>query len=269
MTNFIWLTDIHLNFLEYEERMSFYQDIKNNEFAAILISGDIAEATSIVESLNEMAKHLLANIYFVAGNHDYYLGDVESVRKELTKLSEENKQIFWLPACEPIQLTPRVVLIGQDGWADGRIGDYNNSLVVLNDSRLIEDLFEQKLFGKYQLLDKMQELADIDAQALSDDLEKAIGMNSNMILVLTHIPPFKEACFYEGKTTEDDWLPFFSSKAIGDVLMQFAEAYKDIHFLVLCGHTHHEANINPLPNLTVKVGRAQYYAPEIQEVLKF
>lgn len=36
-------------------------------------------------------------------------------------------------------------------------------------------------------------------------------------------------------------------------------------FLVLCGHTHSEANFQALNNLTVRAGRAEYGYPKIQE----
>lgn len=37
--------------------------------------------------------------------------------------------------------------------------------------------------------------------------------------------------------------------------------------LVLCGHTHSEANYQPLRNLMVRVGKAEYRYPEVQEVI--
>ncbi len=35
----------------------------------------------------------------------------------------------------------------------------------------------------------------------------------------TYIPPFREAAWYEGRPSADDYLPFFSCKAVGDVLL--------------------------------------------------
>ena len=64
----------------------------------------------------------------------------------------------------------------------------------------------------------MQQLADADAMKLQNDLEQAISQNPKKIIVLTHVPPFKEACLHEGKMSDDDWLPYFSSKVMGDVL---------------------------------------------------
>lgn len=160
------------------------------------------------------------------------------------------------------------MLLGQDGWADGRYGDYTNSRVALNDSQMIADLFQKKIIGKYPLLEKMQELADADAKLLEKNIQNAINQyNPKKIIVLTHVPPFKEACLYQGKISNDDYLPYFSSKAIGDTLLKMAEENSIIEFLVLCGHTHGKVCYQPLSNLIIKVGAAEYYQPEIQEII--
>lgn len=152
--NLTWLTDIHLNFLEVDEREKFYRDILETKSDAVLITGDIAEATSFVMLLTEMADYIKKPIYFVLGNHDYYRGDVNEVRKASKALTMSNDYLFWLPASGVQALNDSTLLIGQDGWADGRIGDYQNSSVYLNDSRLITDLYHAKLLGKQQLLKK-------------------------------------------------------------------------------------------------------------------
>lgn len=70
-----------------------------------------------------------------------------------------------------------------------------------------------------------------------------------------------------GKISDDEWLPYFASKAMGDVLLLSAQQNPSIKFLVLSGHTHSEANYQPLSNLTIKAGRAEYGRPELQEVI--
>lgn len=87
------------------------------------------------------------------------------------------------------------------------------------------------------------------------------------IIVLTHVPSFKEACMHMGQMSDDDWLPYFSSKIIGDVLLEVANKYSLTDFLVLCGHTHSEANYQALPNLMVRAGKAEYRYPEVQEII--
>ena len=161
------------------------------------------------------------------------------------------------------------MLLGQDGWADGRYGDYAKSGVSLNDSRLIAYLLQEKLVSRNALLQKMQQLADADASALSDELNAVIEQHDpKKIIVLTHVPPFPETCLYQNKISGSDFLPFFGSKSTGDVLLKVANANPKIDFLVLCGHTHHRALHQRLDNLTIKVGHADYGTPQIEEIIE-
>lgn len=262
-----WLTDIHLNFLDENERENFYKKILNTQCAAVLISGDIAEAPNVVSLLSEMADCVKKPVYFILGNHDYYRGHVNGVREAMDDLTSTHDKLFWLPVSGVQELSGKTILVGQDGWADGRFGDYQNSRVAINDSRMIADLFQAKILGKLQLLEKMQELADADAKLLQRDLQQAVNKDPKKIIVLTHVPPFKEACMHMGEMSDNHWLPYFSCKVVGDVLMAAANENPSIDFLVLCGHTHSESNYQPLSNLVVRGGKAEYRYPEVQEVI--
>jgi predicted MPP superfamily phosphohydrolase len=249
--------------------MDFYQKIIATSGDVILLSGDIAEAPSIQPILKEMVDSIQRPIYFVLGNHDYYHGSVYSVRQEMTTLTKGEPLLFWLPGSGPQKLSKDVILLGQDCFADGRYGDYFNSRIVLNDSRMIIDLVQSSILGKYQLLQKMQQLADQDAYELKVSIEQAIHIyHPNKIIVLIHVPPFIEVCMHESKPSNNDFLPFFSSKVTGDVLIQVAKDYKDVEFLVLCGHTHNSGFFQPCENLIVKAGSAEYRRPIIQEVIE-
>lgn len=262
-----WITDIHLNFIERGDRQKFYQEIVNTNCDGVLISGDIAEADCLASLLLEMESEINKPIYFVLGNHDYYKGQINEVRQAMTALTKEQDKLYWLPAAGIQKLNDDTYLVGQDGWADGRLGDYQNSRVALNDSRLIADLFQEKILGRFKLLEKMQQLADIDAFELQKNLEQAIHQNPKEIIVLTHVPPFKDACLHQGKISDDDWLPYFTSKIMGDVLLEAALKNPSINFLILCGHTHSAAKYQPVNNLIVEVGGAEYYHPAIQKMI--
>ncbi|MFN7097577.1 MAG: metallophosphoesterase family protein [Gammaproteobacteria bacterium] len=262
-----WLTDIHLNFLDADERKKFYQEIINTRCDGVLISGDIAEAPSIRDILQELSGFIKKPVYFILGNHDYYRGQVDEVRDEMTALTESNEYLFWLPVSDIHLLDKDIFLIGQDGWADGRLGDYVNSRVALNDSHMIADLFQEKIVGRFQLLKKMQQLADADAEKLQENIELAISKHPKKVVVLTHVPPFKESSMHKGTVSDDNWLPYFSSKVVGDVLMQAAQKNPHVEFLILCGHTHSEAIYQPLNNMLVETGKAEYMFPEIQKII--
>ncbi len=262
-----WLTDIHLNFLKEDERINFYRSIREKNCDAFLITGDIAEAPSVGSILRELSDHVNKPIYFVLGNHDYYLGQIDEVKREMQQLTREESLLYWLPAAGVQSLDQMTILVGQDGWADGRLGDYNNPSASLNDSRMIVDLFQQRILGMNQLLNKMQQLADEDALQLNIQLTEAVKKLPKKIMILTHVPPFKEASIYKGKISNDGYLPFYASKATGDVLLHIAAENPQIDFLVLCGHTHGEALYKPFDNLTVRVGSAEYYRPEVREII--
>ena len=119
-----WLTDIHLNFIDENARQKFYKEIIDTRCEGILITGDIAEAPCLIDILNEMANCINKPIYFVLGNHDYYRGQINEVRNAMTALTNKQKNLFWLPASGMHKLDNDTILIGQDGWADGRLGDY-------------------------------------------------------------------------------------------------------------------------------------------------
>jgi predicted phosphohydrolase len=263
-----WLTDIHLNFLDLEARKLFYQRISDANTDSLLITGDIGEARDICKLLTELSTNIDKPIYFVLGNHDYYFGSVISVREAILALCAQNSKLYWLGKPEIIELNNHTILVGHDGWADGRYGDFDHSPVNLNDSRYISEQYQARLLNKSELLKEMQYLADADSVILKQTLVNAIKPTHKKVIIATHVPPFPECCWHQGMPTDDDWLPYFSSKATGDVILDVTKNYPDLDFLVLCGHTHTDKTIQLLKNLEIKVGKAQYYQPEIQDIIE-
>jgi predicted MPP superfamily phosphohydrolase len=269
----LWLTDIHLNFLRAPARITFYNSLP--ECDGVLITGDIAEADSVRNILLEMESQIKKPIYFVLGNHDYYGSNIANVRTDMQLLCHEHKNLHWLPTGIQL-LTDDLVLIGQDTWADGRLGDFANSDVVMNDWLQIAELrgaYMARLSYPYgtreskdELLTVIQEYADAAAEVMRWDINMALSHNAKHIIVLSHVPPFKEAALYRRHISDGQHLPFYTSKVIGDLLLEFAEATPDVTFSVYSGHTHHVAEYSPLPNLTVRVQDADYNKPTFVEL---
>jgi hypothetical protein len=156
-------------------------------------------------------------------------------------------------------------LVGHDGWGDGRYGHYQQSPVRLSDQELIRDF---RGLNREAVLAKLHALGDESARYLREVLNKALD-SYDQVLCLTHVPPFKEACWYEGKMGNDDWLPYFACQAVGDVLLKVIEGRPHATMTVLCGHTHHEGAVQVSSNLRVVTGSADYGAPCISDVLEF
>ena len=79
----VWATDIHLNFLRPHERAAFFSSLHDSQPDAVFITGDIAEAPCLQELLQEIRQAMDVPLYFVLGNHDFYHGSIETVRREI------------------------------------------------------------------------------------------------------------------------------------------------------------------------------------------
>ena len=258
-----WLTDIHLNFLEGHAIYEFFDAVGREKPDAVVISGDIAEAPSFALYLQEMQEALARPIYFVLGNHDFYRGSLETVRKRAAVTVEQTPGLVWLNRAGVVELTPRTALVGHDGWYDGRAGDYQRSGVMLNDFFLILDFLNLE---KTRQLDLIHQLGDEAASHFRKLLPEALKSHDQVILA-THVPPFREAAWHEGHMSTDEWLPFMCGRAIGDVLREIMSEHPDKHLTVLCGHTHGNGEAMILPNLQVLTGGAEYRSPIVQRVI--
>ncbi len=267
MTRVAWLTDIHLEFLNRSQLETFLTTLATTRIDAVWITGDIAQATSVHAYLNAMLKAVLKPIYFVLGNHDYYHGSIPQVRDVMTKLTHRTSGMVWLPATDVVEITPSVGLVGHDGWSDGRYGDFMRSNITLNDYILIQELHIKE---RFTLLRAIRALADAAAAHLERVLPLAAERYSQ-VFVLIHPPPFMEVCYHKGKlyTPDNPFLPHFSSKVIGDVLLDMAGRYPQTHFTALCGHTHGGGEAQMRPNLRVLNGVAEYRHPQIQRIFEF
>jgi 3',5'-cyclic-AMP phosphodiesterase len=116
-------------------------------------------------------------------------------------------------------------------------------------------------------LAKLHALGDESADHFRAVLPEALS-NFQHVVVLTHVPPFREACWHEGRISDDHWLPFFACKAVGDALRDAMAAAPSQQMTVLCGHTHGSGEAQMLPNLCVLTGKAVYGRPCVQRVLE-
>jgi predicted MPP superfamily phosphohydrolase len=264
MMRIVWLTDIHLNFLRPGQIHEFLQSVSSHEPDAVLISGDIGEATDVTRHLREIDGQLRRPVFFVLGNHDFYHGSISQTRKKVETTARNSEFMTWLSTAGIVELTSTTGLVGHDSWADGRYGDYENSTVELNDYVLIQELTGLTRRDRLGVLNR---LGDEAATYLSRVLPEALKRYTHVIL-LTHVPPFKEASWYNGKPSGDDGLPHFACKAVGDALLEIMNSNRDARLTVLCGHTHENAQARFLPNLHTITGGAKYGQPSIQKIIE-
>jgi hypothetical protein len=155
--------------------------------------------------------------------------------------------------------------VGHDGWSDGRLGNYPRSLVKMNDYKLIMELTGLNKLDRWEVLKR---LGDEAAEHLRRVLPPALETYREVAL-LTHVPPFREACWHEGRISDDDWAPHFTCQASGQAVLEIMRQHPDRRLTVLCGHTHGGGETAPLQNLHVITGGAEYGNPAIAKVFEF
>ena len=264
MKRVVWLTDIHMNFLQAQQRAKFWSQVAKEGPDAVLVGGDIGEAFNFTDYLLELAQRVTCPVYFVLGNHDFYHGSFPRVRERAAAVAAKVPNLCWLTKAGVVGLTEKTGLIGHEGWADGRLGNYAASTVMLNDYALIEELSGLTKDHRLQIL---QQLGDESAAYVGRVLPEALERFERVILLL-HVPPFREACWHEGAVSNDEWLPHMGCKAVGEVIMECMRKHRNRRLSVLCGHTHSPGEIRPLRNVRVLTGGAIYGTPAVADVLR-
>jgi predicted phosphohydrolase len=265
MKRVVWLTDIHLNFLPDTRVNALLEEVSAAWPDRVLISGDIAEAHNLCDYLERIQAALAAPVYFVLGNHDFYYGSICETRERVVRLCQENPRLHYLTTEESYPLSEHVGVVGHDGWADGRLGNYSRSLVKMLDWKLIAELEPHDRQSRWEVL---KGLADEAAAHLRRVLPLALSRYPHVVL-LTHVPPFLAACWHEGRISDDQWSPHFTCHAVGAAILETMDAHPERKLTVLCGHTHGQGETSPRPNIEVLTGGAEYGAPRIARVFKF
>jgi len=260
MPRIAWSTDTHLNFLHYPKAPKAFGEYLAAEqpFDSMILTGDISEGPEVVYHVKQVQEGFVKPVYFIMGNHDYYMSSFAEVDMAMAKVPG------WLTKSGVVEIDPGVALVGHEGWYDA---EYGHAYARFNmaDWSLIGEL--KSYISRDDLLAKIRAKAQLAAKAARPILEAAIK-DHELVLFATHFPPFKGACWHEGGLSNDNYLPWFSSKAMGDILLEVASANPTKRILVLCGHTHSFGIYDAAPNLKVLTGKAKYGSPDLTGVLE-
>jgi predicted phosphohydrolase len=261
-TRLAWMTDLHLDFVDETERAALAAEVVAARADGVVVTGDIATAADVLETIDELAQAVHVPLWFVLGNHDFYGGSIADVRARAAASTSLGGPP-WLEAAAAVRLGPGTALVGVDGWGDARLGDFAGSRVVLNDFLRIDELTG---VHRAVLRERLAALGDAAAAVLRPALQAALAW-ADHVVVATHVPPFRDGCSHQAAISADDWLPFFACGAVGDVIGDAAAAHPHVQFTVLCGHTHGAGEARILDNLLVLTGGAEYGEPKVQGIL--
>jgi 3',5'-cyclic-AMP phosphodiesterase len=255
MNKMAWATDIHLDRLTERDYLEYKEYLQELNPDCLIISGDIAEGEVVCKSLKDFNDSFVFPIYFVLGNHDFYYSGFAETEENVRALVKESINLNWLSETGIIPLNDSTALIGIEGWGDARNGTLNLSE---GSSRDVLSIADYKGLTREEIGDLLRSKGDKYAEHLRTVLLAAVNDYRNIILV-THVPPFIEACFDRSLRICGEFkLPFYTCKAIGDMLLDVMTENPSCQMTVLCGHTHENADIKMLENLRVRVKESNY-----------
>jgi len=257
----LWCTDLHLNFLRYADGPLEFAKSLDQDADGLIITGDISDGFGLEIHLRQLAEGFPKPIYFVLGNHDFYYSSFGVIDQMVIDLTKEVDNLFCLN--HGSHKIDDAYIVGVGGWYDAYHGD-QNSKVQLADWELIKELRAGKN-NRRILLSLIRDRAALEADILDAQLKEGCNLSDN-IIVCTHVPPYSEAAWHEGKPSDRIWVPWFSSGSLGRVLDNNARINPTKTFLVLTGHSH-SPGIYCRDNVTVYTGGAKYGFPDLNGVL--
>lgn len=264
MRRIAWGTDVHLDFVDAKGLREFADIVAAQRPTALLLTGDIAGASSIKKILPDLRTMLAMPIYYVIGNHDCYGGSITAVRKWA---KEPRDGVHWMGSLDPINVGG-VGLIGVDGWGDGKLGAPLTSQILLNDWDHIQEFRRVKAMHlRSARMELLQKLGREEATKAEKLLDVALAKFKHVIF-MTHVPPWREATWHEGEPSGDDWLPWFSCAAVGEAIEDAAMRHPGRKITVLCGHVHGKGYSVINDQIDAYTGGAEYGAPTIQGILE-
>lgn len=264
-TSLLWLTDLHLDRANEQQRHELYESIRFSTAGAVVITGDISTAKLLPLHMRELAAAASPTpVYFVLGNHDFYGSSIAAVDSAASGVCRAHDNLHHLGQGELIPLNDQTAFIGHRGWGDGRMGWSARTLARNPDFQAIEDFRGLEQPKAFELL---AQLGRESAAYFRRVLPYALTCYRHVI-VATHVPPFTWAAHFKGKPC--DWLrqPFDANISAGAAILRIAERFPASRVTVLSGHTHCAASVGITENLIVHAGGATTGHPAAQGLLQ-
>jgi 3',5'-cyclic-AMP phosphodiesterase len=263
----VWVTDPHFDCLKLGKTIAFGKMVANSGDNCV-ITGDIGHGDSVCSFLYDFQRGFGGDVFFVLGNHDFWKSSFEQVQQDVRQLCKENTKLHWLGDGDVYHVGDSQ-LCGVDGWYDYQAGATGERInFIMNDWHLIQEL--KANFNVYRmgfsapLLEQLKLLGSQSANQARATLKKCD--NSKPVLFATHVPPYADAAWHEGKHSDPTHLPFYTNIALGHVLREWAYTNQTSRLTTICGHTHSPGEFVQRDNHIVYSGESHYGNPQISKV---
>src|SRR5579863_9143433 len=129
MAKYAWATDVHLDFLgeDNQRLIQFGESLVKGDPTGVFLTGDISVAKKLVFHLSALERIVKRPVYFILGNHDYYGGNVDVVRKQMREVTNISPFLRYMQTMPYYSLSSSSAVVGHDGWYDALWGDWQGS----------------------------------------------------------------------------------------------------------------------------------------------
>lgn len=276
MKRLVWCTDIHLDFIE-DNVVSFAEHLQQQRPTGVFLTGDISLAPDVSRHLALLYSIVKCPLYFVCGNHDFYMGSIKEVRDQLGRLMADTPGIKYLTLSQHISLSNKTAIVGHDGWYDAYYGDPGRSPYVMTDWLKIKEYADHGCvkMGTYGSRVNTPVVVGLSRKLALEAADHiyatgtAAARSHATVIVSTHVPPFLEIHSRDSKGGSPIAAPWYTSKLMGDALLKLAEENPSTRFEVFCGHTHSQCDVSIRDNLACHVGASEYGKPGIAGQILF
>jgi len=280
-----WMTDVHLDHLE---RSGGIDHVKNDfvrqigkDVDGIMITGDISLGSDIVRHLEIIDSIVDKPVYFVLGNHDFYKGSFQDTRQAVIDCATSSKNLNYMTSKSFISLTNDTAIVGHDGWYDGYHGDAISSPYIMSDWLQIAEYINEGALHKFPsqiptqfyvrpnfgiILGISRQQAMNAAQHVLDSATLAAKTHKS-VFIMTHVPPFLDLYIRKPTDGEVSAAPWYTSKFMGEAIIEIANLHPDVRFDVFCGHTHQKKDVQISNNVFGHVGPSAYGSPQCAGII--
>ena len=191
----------------------------------VLMGGDIAEATDVVHYLELLDRHLQRPCTSSWATTTSISVRSAACGTKCVRCVRAADNLVYLTDAGVIELTESVALVGHDGWADARIGNYERSMIMMNDYKLIQELAGVNKEQRWPLL---QALGDEAAAVIRRVLPAALDT------VRVGVPAHARAAaarsvLVQRRHFQRRMGPHFTCKAVGDAILEIMPDYPQRH----------------------------------------
>lgn len=264
ISNLGWLSDLHLDYASQTVRNQFYKELQSSDCDSAVITGDTAAFPSLEEHLTLLAQSLSPRpVYYLIGNHECYYSSIPAARSLVRDLCSRISNLYDLQEMGAVWLNQHTVMVGHHGWADARTGWGADTVIRSADHWCIDDFRDLSHEARFELMGK---LGNESARCIRKHLQPVLG-RARKIIIATHFPCYQTSAKYDDQVCGPTHSPHYVNASLGGMLISLARNTPQIKYMVMSGHTHHEARELILRNLESHVAGAVPGRPTIHSIL--